>query len=289
MADKITVAAPVESKTGERSAATTFRKDGRFRFGAMKSGGLRPVLLRCLGVAILLVAWQIYGSTVNPLLFATPVKVAKAFVHLVGNGEMPSAALVSAQPFFAGLVLAVVVGIVLGTLLARFRTLQETVMLLTTGLYSIPAVALVPLLILWFGLGVTSKTAVVFLLAVFPVLFSTFDGIRSVSASHADTARAYGASEWQTIRTVTIPAALPFIMSGFRQSTGRALIGLIVGEIFTGVSGLGGLIVNYTNTLKMPNVLAVVALLGMVGMFLMGSGTWLERKVAPWKETERAM
>jgi ABC-type nitrate/sulfonate/bicarbonate transport system permease component len=255
----------------------------------LTAGGLRPVLLRSLGIGVLLVAWQIYGSTVNPLLFATPVRVAQAFVHLVADGELGSAALVSAQPFLAGLVLAVVVGIVVGTLLARFRVLQETTMLLVTGLYSIPAVALVPLLILWFGLGVTSKTAVVFLLAVFPVLFSTFDGIRSVSATHADAARAYGASEWQTVGTVTIPAALPFIMSGFRQSTGRALIGLIVGELFTGISGLGGMIVSYTNTLQMANVLAVVALLGVVGMFLMGSGTWLERKVAPWKETERAM
>jgi NitT/TauT family transport system permease protein len=249
----------------------------------------RPFLLRLLGLAVFFIAWQIYGSTVNPLLFATPVKVAEAFVKLVQDGELGAAALVSAQPFFAGLVLAVVVGIVVGTLLARFRVLQEATMLLVTGLYSIPAVALVPLLILWFGLGMRSKTAVVFLLAVFPVLFSTFDGIRSVSASHADAARAYGASEWQTVSTVTIPAALPFIMSGFRQSTGRALIGLIVGELFTGISGLGGLIVGYTNSLQMPNVLAVVALLGAVGMFLMGAGTWLERRVAPWKESERAL
>jgi sulfonate transport system permease protein len=259
------------------------------RGGRRRPVGLRPVLLRILGLAVLLGVWQWYGSTVNPLLFATPIKVAEAFVHLIRDGELGAAALVSAQPFFAGLILAVAVGIVVGTLLARFRVLQESLMLLVTGLYSIPAVALVPLLILWFGLGVTSKTAVVFLLAVFPVLFSTFDGIRSVSASHADAARAYGASEWQTVRTVTIPAAMPFIMSGFRQSTGRALIGLIVGELFTGISGLGGMIVSYTNTLQMANVLAVVALLGMVGMFLMGSGSWLERKVAPWKETERAM
>jgi len=259
------------------------------RAGRRRPVGMRALGLRILGLAVLLAVWQWYGSTVNPLLFATPVKVAEAFVRLLRDGELGAAALVSAKPFFAGLVLAVVVGVVVGTLLARFRVLQESLMLLVTGLYSIPAVALVPLLILWFGLGVTSKTAVVFLLAVFPVLFSTFDGIRSVSASHADAARAYGASEWQTVRTVTIPAAMPFIMSGFRQSTGRALIGLIVGELFTGISGLGGMIVSYTNTLQMANVLAVVALLGMVGMFLMGSGSWLERKVAPWKETERAM
>jgi NitT/TauT family transport system permease protein len=282
MADQATVS----SRPGSRAPGATLptpRASRRTRLG------LRPILLRCLGLLLLLAVWQWYGSSVNPLLFATPVKVAQAFVHLVQDGELGAAALVSAKPFFAGLVLAVVVGIVVGTLLARFRVLQETLMLLVTGLYSIPAVALVPLLILWFGLGVTSKTAVVFLLAVFPVLFSTFDGIRSVSSSHADAARAYGASEWQTVRTVTIPAAVPFIMSGFRQSTGRALIGLIVGELFTGISGLGGMIVSYTNTLQMANVLAVVALLGMVGMFLMGSGSWLERKVAPWKETERAM
>lgn len=282
MADRVAGSAP----GGFRAAGVAFRGS---RTNGRTPHGLRPILLRCLGLLVLLAVWQWYGSTVNPLLFATPVKVAQAFVRLLRNGELGEAALVSARPFVIGLVLAVVVGIVVGTLLARFRVLQETVMLLVTGLYSIPAVALVPLLILWFGLGVTSKTAVVFLLAVFPVLFSTFDGIRSVSSSHADAARAYGASEWQTVRTVTVPAAVPFIMSGFRQSTGRALIGLIVGELFTGISGLGGLIVSYTNSLQMANVLAVVALLGMVGMFLMGSGSWLERKVAPWKETERAM
>jgi ABC-type nitrate/sulfonate/bicarbonate transport system permease component len=143
-------------------------------------------------------------------------------------------------------------------------------------------------IMMWFGLGMQAKTFIVFLVAVFPLLYNTYDGTRSLSRHFVEIAYAHGAGEWQVFRDVTLFATLPFIMSGLRQASGRALIGLIVAELFTSLSGLGALVAQYSNTLETARLFVVVIVLGVPGMLLMSFGEWLERRFAPWKQSERA-
>lgn len=255
---------------------------------AGKPGAFRDQVLRVLPVLILLGLWEYFGRRVNPVLSSFPTAVVRALWELLLDGELLAALGQSIQPFLYGLLLAVVAGITLGVLIGRVQLLDTIFGPLINAIYVVPPVALIPIIMMWFGLGLTAKTFIVFLVAVFPILYNSMDGTRSISRQHVDVARAYGAGEWQIFVDVTIHAALPFIMSGFRQGAGRALIGLIVAELFTSLSGLGALLAVFTNTLETAKVFAVVFVLGLLGMVLLASGAWLERKVAPWKQSERA-
>ncbi|MQA79272.1 MAG: ABC transporter permease subunit [Streptosporangiales bacterium] len=272
-------------------ASSTRRPTAALPGGAIRprrKASARAWALRLGSVVVLLVAWEFYGRSVNPLLLASPTSIMAALWELVRDGTLVHAFAESMQPFLVGLVLSVVAGVVIGVLLGRFAVVEESLLHLLNAFYTVPAVALVPVVILWFGLGFTAKVAIIVIIAIFPILFTTHDGIRAISQQHVDVARAYGASGWDTLRSVMIPAALPFIMSGFRQSAGRALIGLIVAELFTGLSGLGALIAKYTNSLQTDRVLAVVVVLGVIGSGLIAGGSWLERRVTPWKPSRRS-
>jgi ABC-type nitrate/sulfonate/bicarbonate transport system permease component len=245
-------------------------------------------VFRSAFVLLYLVIWEVYGRTVNRLLMSYPTDIVVTAAAMARQPDLWRAFLASAQPFTYGLVLAVIVGIVVGALMGRFKIFDIALAEPINMIYVIPPVALIPVVMMWFGLNLTAKTFIVFLLAVFPILYNTYDGTRAVSRNYVEIARSYGASEWQTFRDVTLFSALPFIMSGFRQATGRALIGLIVAELFTSLSGLGSLIALYSNTLETAKLFVVVIVLGIVGMSLMQFGAWLERRLTPWKQTERA-
>ena len=253
----------------------------------------RPALLpiwaqRTAFTALFLLIWELYGRQVNTLLMSYPTEIAATFVAMIREPELWNAIVASAQPFIYGLLLAVVVGVVVGVLMGRFRIFDIALAQPVNAIYVIPPVALIPMIMMWFGLGLQAKTFIVFLVGVFPILYNTYDGTRSVSRHLVEIAYAHGANEWQVFRDVTLFAALPFIMSSFRQGAGRALIGLIVAELFTSLSGLGALVALYSNTLETAKLFVVVILLGMVGMLLMAFGEWLERRFAPWKQSERA-
>lgn len=243
---------------------------------------------RTTSVTVFLLAWELYGRGVNKLLMSSPMEIAGTFLVMARERTLWGALLASSQPFFLGLSIAVVTGVGLGVLMGRLKPVDYTISHLLSAVYVVPPVALIPLIMMWFGLGLAAKVFIVSLIAMFPILFSAYDGTRSVSSQHVEIARAYGASEWQIFRDVTVFAALPFIMSGFRQGSGRALIGLIVAELFTSLAGLGALIATYSNTLETARMFVVIILLGLLGVSLMTFGSWLERKAAPWKQSERA-
>jgi ABC-type nitrate/sulfonate/bicarbonate transport system permease component len=276
------------------------RRSGRL--AKMNKGGLTPLskrkpstlrsvpqwVWRLLSILVFLGLWELFGRNVNPVLLASPTSIAVAFVGMIQTGELLQALGQSAQPFLLGLALALVVGIALGVLIGRVQVMDVVFKQLLDAIHVVPPVALIPMVMMWFGLGLKAKVFIVFLMAVFPVLYNTLDGTRAISRQHVEVARAHGATEWQVFLDVTIYAALPFIMSGFRQGTGRALIGLIVAELFTSLSGLGAMIAVFSNTLETAKMFVVVILLGLFGMLFMSFGSWLEQRVAPWKKGERA-
>jgi len=246
-------------------------------------------LVRAASVVVVLSLWEIFGRQVNPLFLSYPSAIARAFIQLLGTGEFERQALGSLQVFAVGLIAALVLGIAFGLLIGRYRLAEYILDPYVYALDATPRVALIPLLLLWFGLGTSSKIAIVFLSGLFPVLMNTFAGVRTVSAQLVDIGRAYGAREGKIFSKIILPAALPFVMAGIRLAVGRALIGIITAEMFTAVTGLGALLIRYSSALATDKFFVPVILLALLGVILSGGVDKLQKRLAPWKETERAL
>ena len=246
-------------------------------------------LVRATSVVVVLSLWEIFGRQVNPLFLSYPSAIARAFFQLLGAGEFERQALGSLQVFAVGLIAALILGIALGLLMGRYRLAEYLLDPFVYALDATPRVALIPVLLLWFGLGTSSKIAIVFLSGLFPVLMNTFSGVRTVSANLVDVGRAYGAREGKIFSKIMLPAALPFVMAGIRLAVGRTLIGIITAEMFTAVTGLGALLIRYSSALATDKFFVPVILLALLGVFLSSAVEKLQKRLAPWKETERAL
>ena len=245
--------------------------------------------VRAASVVVVIALWEIFGRQINPLFLSYPSAIGRAFLQIVVTGEFQRSALGSLHVFAVGLSAALVLGIAIGLLMGRYRLAEYLLDPYVYAFDATPRVALIPLLLLWFGLGNSSKIAVVFLSGLFPVLMNTFSGVRTVSAQLVEVGRAYGAGEGKLFTKVILPAALPFIMAGIRLAVGRALIGIITAEMFTAVTGMGALLVRYSSALATDKFFVRVILLALLGVILSNIIEKLQKRLAPWKETERAL
>lgn len=244
--------------------------------------------IRVLSVLATLVLWEWVGRDINPIFFSYPSAILSVVPSMLRSGELVAIFLASMQPFAVGFGLAIVIGVVLGLLMGRYRLMENLLEAQITALYSTPNVALIPLVILWFGLGAQAKVFIVLLSAVFPILINTQDGVRNVSRGFVEIGQAEGARPLQIFTKIILSASLPFIMSGIRLSIGRAVVGIVVAEMFTAITGLGGAIVYYGNQFATAKLLVVVIVLSLLGVLLTQSARATERRLALWKETERA-
>ena len=242
-----------------------------------------------VSTVMVLFLWEIFGRQVNPLFLSYPSAIARAFWQVLASGEFQRQALVSLQVFAVGLGAALILGIGLGLLMGRYRLAEYLLDPYVYAFDATPRVALIPILLLWFGLGMPSRIAIVFLSGLFPVLMNTFSGVRTVSAGLVEVGRAYGASEKELFSKIILPAALPFIMAGIRLAIGRALIGIITAEMFTAVTGLGALLIRYSSALATDKFFVPVIFLALLGVILSSAVEKLQKRLAPWKETERAL
>jgi len=239
-------------------------------------------------VAVTLLVWEWYGRGVDPIFLSYPTAILAAVPRMLQQGELQGPFLSSARTLVIGLVLAIAGGTVLGALMGRYRTIDHLLDVQISALYATPNIALIPLLILWFGFGLTSKVVVVFLTAFFPVVVNTYSGVRNISRSMIEIAQAEDASELQILTKIVIPASIPFIMTGIRLAMGRAVVGMVAGEMFTSISGLGGAIVNYGNSFATDKLFVVIIVLALLGIGLTEIVRYAEKRLAPWKITERS-
>jgi NitT/TauT family transport system permease protein len=241
-----------------------------------------------ISVLVVMVAWEVTGRFIltNPLFFAPLSAVFEAGVRLWQSGELQKDIAASFSAVAYGMVLAIVFGIVIGVLSGAVRSFREYTDSFFTGLYATPLVAVAPILILWFGIGIASKIAVVFLMAVFPILISTAAGIYNTDPIFIEVARSFGASRLQIIRKVMIPAAVPFVITGIRLAIGRAIVGVVVGELFGARAGLGFLIFTSGQTFDVPALFLGVLLLALAGVVLTSGMKWIENRVAGWRNVE---
>ena len=248
-----------------------------------------PNLIRLASVTVFMLLWEYFGRKTDPILFTYPSAVAEAFVKLVASGELITQLAVSLSALAVGFLVSLVLGVALGLALGMSRVTEAFFDPLINALYATPQVALTPLLMMWLGLGFSVKVSVVFLFAFFPILINTASGARNVSAAMVEVARAYLAPPRQILFKVICPAALPFIMAGVRIAVGRALVGMIVAELFTAITGLGAMLSLYGNIFETAKMFVVIVVLAFLGIVLIRSTQWLERRLATWKETERAV
>jgi ABC-type nitrate/sulfonate/bicarbonate transport system permease component len=185
-----------------------------------------------------------------------------------------------------GFVGASVVGIVLGLLIGRYKMVDAATDWLINALYAMPMVAIIPLVILWFGLGEAAKLFIVGILSVFPVLINTAAGVRNVPQSLIDVSTAFAASERQVFTKIILPSAVPYMMTGLRLGIGRAIIGMVVAEFFTAITGLGAVIVKYGNQYDTASMFVPLLVLMLLGIGLTYGVRRLEEMFAPWKDVD---
>jgi len=249
---------------------------------------MKPNLVRLVAILVFVGLWEVLGRRVNQLFMSYPSAIVLGGIDLARSGELGRAFIDSMRTLLLGFLLASAVGIVIGLVMGRYRLLEYTFDWLINGLYATPLVAVIPLVILWLGLGFTAKLFIVFIITVFPVTINTYTGVRSVSQSLVDVGVAFVANERQIFVKIIVPAALPYIMAGLRLGIGRAIIGMVVAEFFTALGGLGAMIVKYGNSFRTDLLLVPVLLLMVLGVGLTALLQAAEGAIAPWKETERA-
>lgn len=260
----------------DRARAEKVAADRRRRLQLQNLG------IRVASLVLALTLWEIAGANVDPVLFTTPSKVAVAAVEMVFSGELWSYLWPSLIVLIIGLCLAIVFGIAIGLLLARFRILDIGLTVYITFLYSIPSVALVPLIVLWAGYETTAKVIILFMFAFFPMVINTYQGVKSVDPKLLEVGRAFRCSERQLWGNIVLPASLPFIVTGIRLAVGRGMIGMVLADLYTAISGIGYLIVRTASTFQIDKMFVPIVTLGLLGVTLTALLRVAEKRVAPW-------
>lgn len=229
-----------------------------------------PLVFGIIGFVIVLIVWEaaVDVGLTKASLMSSPTRIWTAAVADFGNGTIWPHIGTSLLEWFVGFAIAIAVGIPLGLLLGSFRRLGMVVDPLLSALYATPTVALVPLIILLFGIGINAKFVVVFLEAFVTLTVSTMTGARSPDRRHLETAASFRASSWMRFTSVTLPSSVPFIVTGLRIGAGRAIVGVIVAEFIAANVGIGFYISLNGNLLNASRVMLGVLLIGVFGVFI---------------------
>ena len=251
--------------------------------GTDRAKALLITLLPALAFVVFLLLWEVVGRLTNPILFAPPSRVAGAFVELTASGRLPQALLVTLQSLAAGFVLAVVSGLAIGVLLGLHPTLARVVEPYIDAIYATPRVVIIPLVILWFGVGFEGRLFIIWIGGVVPIILNTAIGVRNARQDLVEVARAYQANDRQLVRHVILPGAVPYVIGGLRIAAGRLLLGVVIAEIFLDLTGVGGLIQTESAYFRTDNMLVGVLVFAVLGILMIGGFDILERKFSAWK------
>jgi len=240
-------------------------------------------MIRLASMLTVIGAWEIVGRQTSPLFLSYPVAIAKAATVMIASGELLQAFLSSLQTVLIGFGAGGAMGIVIGLLIGRYRTVDAATDWLINALYATPLVAVIPLVILWLGLGDLAKLFIVTILTVFPVVINTAAGVRNVPQTLIDVSTAFAANERQVFMKIILPSAVPYMMTGLRLGIGRAIIGMVVAEFFTAITGLGALIVKYGNRYDTASMFVPILTLMLLGILLTSLVRRAEEHFAPWR------
>ena len=236
-------------------------------------------------VAITMIIWQALWSAgkISPLFLSGPSAIAKQFVFGLQHGTLLSDMAYSGTNFAIGFALALAAGVVLGVIIGWYRRVRLLFDPFLNALYATPRIAMVPMIIIWFGIGIWSKIFIVFISAFFPILVNTVGGVRNIDPDLLRAARAYCASDWQIFTTLALPGSVPFILTGVRQGVALGLIGVVVGEMFGGSQGIGFMVAYGGQTFATDTLFVGVLIVAFAGILLTWAAERLERRFSRWK------
>lgn len=241
---------------------------------------LRINVISIISLAIL---WEIAGQTLDSVLIPPLSKIASAWIRLLISGKLLANLLMSLWTLAAGFFLAVIVGVLIGLLMGRFRAVEHFLDLYINTLMSAPMTAFVPALILWFGLGIESRIAVVFLFAVFVIVINTMTGVKQVDRTFVEMGRSFGAREAEVFFKIILPAAMPAIMAGIRLGMGRAVKGMVTAEMLLTLTGIGAMIMQYGSAFATDALFAVILTILIVAMITMKLVEAVDQWLTGWK------
>lgn len=256
-----------------------------------KLSDYRRPLLGALSVAGLTIAWEVAFTTflpLDPFFFTKPSLIATAFKEQILSGGLWQDLAVSSKAFLLGFGLAVIVGIPIGVFMGWRRRAEYVLDPFLTALYASPLVALAPLFIIIFGVGLTGKVALIFLLAVFPFIFNVFAGVKCTDRLLVNVVQSFGGKEKDIYFKVILPSTLPYIVAGARIAIGRGIVGILVAEFYGATEGIGFAISRFGDTYRLPEMFAAILVLMIVAVIFTESLRKLETVLAPWKIGQEA-
>jgi NitT/TauT family transport system permease protein len=251
-------------------------------------------ILGTLAVILFLTVWEFMGGAwsvynpipflrINPMFMSAPSLVGKAAYGLFSSGEIYNDLYVSGIEFFWGYLLSVVVGIPFGIGVGWYKKMSYIFDPFINAMNATPRIALLPLVIIWLGIGIPSKIGIIFLGAVFPMLINARDGVKTTPQNLLNAARSFGASEWQIFRSVVFPSTVPFLLTGLRLAVGRALVGVLVGELYAATAGIGFMITVAGATFQTDKVFVGVLIFAITGMVLTEILNRMEGRFDKWR------
>jgi ABC-type nitrate/sulfonate/bicarbonate transport system permease component len=245
----------------------------------------RKVLLGCVSVALFFAGWQALFLVVpfNPLFISKPSLIAESFVDLATSGDLLRDLVVSAVPFVYGFTAAVVVGVSIGIVMGWRVRVGYALDPLMTVFYASPLVALAPLVIVFFGVGVPGKAIIIFLLSVFPFIFNAYAGVRAVDRLLINVVRSLGGTQKDLYFKVIVPSVLPYLVAGARIAVGRGLIGVLVAEFFAASEGIGYAIARFGDLFALDRMFACILSIMAIAVVLTEGIRWAERAAFPWR------
>lgn len=251
-------------------------------------------ILGTSAVIIFLLVWESMGGAlsrynpipflrINPMFMSAPSLIFKAAVDMFSSGEIYHDLKISSIEFFWGYLLAVGVAIPFGILTGWYKRLSYVFDPFVNAMNATPRVALLPLVIIWLGIGILSKVGIIFLGAVFPMLINARDGVKTTPLNLINAARSFGASEWQVFKSVVFPSTLPFLLTGLRIAVGRALVGVLVGELYAATAGIGFMITVAGATFQTDKVFVGVLIFAISGIVLTDILDRIEHRFDKWR------
>ncbi len=240
------------------------------------------------GILALLVVWELLPRVVTvsegtKLFFTTPSQVVGTLWTMFATGTVWAPLSVSASGFALGLGLAIAIGLPLGVVLGRSNTANFMFDPFVTAFNATPRLVFLPLVMLWFGLGLEAKIVIVVIGAMFPILINTYEGVRNADKVLINVVRSFGAKEWDIARLVVLPNALPYIVSGLRLAVGRAVLGVVVAEFFGSEEGLGVIMVQAAGRYQVDIVFSGLIIFTVLSLVMTGLVQVLEKRLSRWR------
>jgi NitT/TauT family transport system permease protein len=267
--------------------APSAQRVGRWRRPGKRSSGKgrRSIVRGTISVVVVLLAWELAVRVFKPstVIIVAPSAIPSAFYDLAKSGELWTHFSVSMRQFLLGYVLASLIAIPLGLWMGASRRAHDYGDPWLTALYATPNVALAPLFVIWLGFGDPAHVAIIALVAFFPVIINTIDGVHTVERDLREVGIAFRANRREVFWQVDLPGAMPYIFTGLRLAMARALVGIVVADLFGAQAGLGYLILTSSQLFQTANVFVGVLILAALGVGLTWGLRYLQAKLTPWQ------